>query len=651
MERITKAGLWGFVAMVAIGCSSSQAGVGATADPLSSIVSYPHREVCAHKPGQMRCHARVRTDVHGNAVRNATPSGFGPADLRSAYNLPSTGGSGKTIAIVDAFDNPNAESDLGKYRSQFGLPPCTTANGCFRKVNEQGQPSPLPTADSGWGSEISLDLDMASAVCPSCNLLLVEASQASTDDLGTSVNTAVALGASVVSNSYGGSEDGTIVTADSKYFDHPGVLITASSGDSGFGVQYPASSAHVTAVGGTSLVKSSSARGWSEGAWNGAGSGCSGFIAKPSWQHDSGCSMRMEADVSAVADPNTGVAVYDGGWTVYGGTSVASPVVAAVYALTGNVGVDGSYSYVHTSFFNDVTSGSNGSCSPSYECTAGVGYDGPTGNGTPNGSDMAGTASQGDFSLALSPASATVQAGSSTTFDLTASLTSGSAQNVALAVSGLPQGVSGSFNPASITSNGGSSTLTLTAAAGAPSAQNVAFTVTGTGTTATHTASGSLTVTGGQGGGNLLGNAGFETGDLTDWTLVKGFVSASSAVVHSGSFSALVGRQTAYNGNSVLTQSVTVPATGTTTLSFWGNYVCPGASTNEYARVWILNSTNHRLAQVIKQCDNNMQWEQTSLDLTPYAGQTIILQFLDRDDGSASDPTYWYLDDVSVTNQ
>jgi subtilase family serine protease len=324
---------------------------------------------------------------------DAAPSGLGPADLQSAYNL-SSGGDGQTVAIVDAQDDPNAESDLATYRSTYGLPECSSDNGCFQKVNQSGQASPLPDPDSGWAGEISLDLDMVSAVCPSCHILLVEADQPSMDDLGTAVNTAVSSGAKFVSNSYGGSEDGSENSYDSKYFDHAGVAITASSGDSGYGASYPATSAHVTAVGGTTLNKDSSSRGWSETAWDGAGSGCSQDVAKPDFQADvdTGCDNRAEADVSAVADPNTGVAVYDtygdGGWGVFGGTSAAAPIIASVYALAGAPGGSDSpnaYPYAASSGLNDVTSGSNGNCSAQQQCNAGPGWDGPTGLGTPDG--------------------------------------------------------------------------------------------------------------------------------------------------------------------------------------------------------------------------------------------------------------------------
>lgn len=239
---------------------------------------------------------------------------------------------------------------------------------------------------------------MVSAACPQCNILLVEAKSASMDDLGAAVNQAVKQGAKFVSNSYGGSEGSDDTTADDQYFKHPGVAITVSSGDSGYGVEYPAASQYVTAVGGTSLKKDSSTRGYSETVWgtsaggDGAGSGCSQYEAKPSWQKDTDCAKRAVADVASVADPATGLAVYDtyqaSGWNVYGGTSAAAPFIAGVYALAGAPGsgdTPASYPYSHPDQLNDVTSGSNGSCDVAYLCQAGKGYDGPTGLGTPNG--------------------------------------------------------------------------------------------------------------------------------------------------------------------------------------------------------------------------------------------------------------------------
>ena len=354
-------------------------------------------------PGHAACLALFRTNVpsHKGANPFVTPSGYGPSQLQTAYNLPSsTAGSGATVALVDAYDDPNAESDLAVYRSQYGLPACTTLNGCFKKVNENGATSPLPPTEppgDDWATEESLDIDMVSAACPLCHIDLVEANSTSLDDLGTAVDAAVTLGAQYVSNSYG-TGDFNGESSDDVYYDHPGVAILASAGDSDYGVSYPAASPDVVSVGGTSL--NSSGSGYTETVWGssaggeGTGSGCSGYEAKPSWQTDSGCANRTDNDVAAVADPNTGVAVYDtydqDGWLVVGGTSASSPIIASVYALAG-LPSGGSYpaQYVYaqhdSSNINDVTSGANGTCTPAYLCTGEVGYDGPTGWGTPNG--------------------------------------------------------------------------------------------------------------------------------------------------------------------------------------------------------------------------------------------------------------------------
>jgi subtilase family serine protease len=340
----------------------------------------------------------------------AGPTGLGPAQIQSAYKLSGLNAAGRTVAVVDAYNDPKAASDLATYRNAYGLPACTTANGCFKQVNQNGAASPLPAGDYGWAEEESLDLDAISAACPTCHILLVEANSAQTSDLATAENAAAkAAGVVAISNSYGGSEDSTETSYDS-YYNHPGMAVTVSSGDSGYGVEYPAASANVTAVGGTTLTQASNARGWTETAWSDAGSGCSAYEAKPSWQHDSGCAKRTVADVSADADPNSGLGVYDtynscgsssycdmlievgavqglDGWAQVGGTSLSSPLTASVYALAGNTAsvVKGSYPYSHTGSLFDVTSGSNGSCSGSYLCTATAGYDGPTGLGTPNG--------------------------------------------------------------------------------------------------------------------------------------------------------------------------------------------------------------------------------------------------------------------------
>ena len=362
----------------------------------------------AAKKGFATCFALRRDDVAGvrsNGARplDFTPNGFGAGDLQSAYGLPAGGGVGTTVAIIDAFDNPNAEADLAVYRAQFGLPPCTTANGCFRKVDQRGGTN-YPPPDTGWAGEISLDVDMVSAAAPGAQILLVETDSNSFLNLAAGVDQAVAMGAKYISNSYGSSynstpgsgEDSTEVTDLDPHYNHPGVAVVASSGDNDFGVSYPAASQYVTSVGGTALVRDSSARGWSESVWHnsfgGPGSGCSIVEAKPAWQTDSGCSMRTVADVAAVADPATGVAVYQtfgfNGWAVYGGTSASAPIITATYAAAGTP-VAGtypsSYPYANPAALNDVTSGLNGSCAPAYLCTAGAGYDGPTGLGTPHG--------------------------------------------------------------------------------------------------------------------------------------------------------------------------------------------------------------------------------------------------------------------------
>ena len=345
----------------------------------------------------------AKTGITPKAADASTPSGYSPTNLRSAYGLTSaaaSNGSGETIAIVDAYNDPNAEADLATYRSYYGLSACTTANGCFKKVSQTGSTTSLPTSDAGWSEEISLDLDMASAICPLCNITLVEATSASYANLGTAENEAVALGAKFVSNSYGGSESSSQTSYDTSYYNHAGVAITVSSGDSAYGAEYPATSRYVTAVGGTKLSTSSTTRGWTEAVWRtssteGTGSGCSAYDAKPTWQTDTGCTKRMESDVSAVADPATGVSVYDSygvtaGWYTFGGTSVSAPIIAGVYALAGTPAsgtypAQYPYDYAGTSSLNDVTSGYNGSCSTAYFCTAETGYDGPTGWGTPEG--------------------------------------------------------------------------------------------------------------------------------------------------------------------------------------------------------------------------------------------------------------------------
>jgi subtilase family serine protease len=363
----------------------------------------PAMRVCPTAgPDEMRCFAWLRTDIK----RMSTPGGYGPSDLQSAYSLTAaslSGGSGQTVVIVDAYDDPHAESDLATYRSTFGLSACTTANGCFLKVNQNGNASSLPGTDStgGWEAEESLDLDMVSAICPNCHITLVEAKTAISTNFYTAEDTAAAnCGATEISNSWGTSEYSQ-ETTDDAHFTHAGVMITASAGDNGYsaGVSFPAASAHVTAVGGTALTHIGGV--WSESAWAGTGSGCSLYIGQPAWQtalglsYTSVCGKRIGNDVSAVASPGTPVAVYDtfGGtmgcstWCLAGGTSASSPLIAAVYAIAGNGStlVYASNAYANTGSLTDVTSGHNGTCGGTFLCNAQAGYDGPTGLGTPIG--------------------------------------------------------------------------------------------------------------------------------------------------------------------------------------------------------------------------------------------------------------------------
>jgi DNA-binding beta-propeller fold protein YncE/alpha-tubulin suppressor-like RCC1 family protein len=331
--------------------------------------------------------------------------GFSPADLRSAYNLPAEGGEGQTVAITIAYDNPKAESDLAAYREYYGLPPCTTANGCFKKVNQYGETENYPVSDPGWAAETALDLDMVSSTCPKCHILLVEARSNEFEDLGMAVETAAELGAVAISNSWASPVEFLGETSFDHYFDHPGIPVLFASGDWGYNIGYPTASPDVIGVGGTRLQKAENVRGWSEAAWDGAGSGCSVYEEKPAWQTDEGCDNHAVADVAAVADPETPVSVYDtfktgGKWFLFGGTSVAAPLIAGIEAQASKYVRSlpgGDVFYSDQSALFDVTSGTNrwdgGPCkvpaedpAPSeYLCHGGVGYDGPTGNGSPNG--------------------------------------------------------------------------------------------------------------------------------------------------------------------------------------------------------------------------------------------------------------------------
>ncbi len=376
-------------------------------------IAASHQEVCAHgnPNGTARCHARVIVKSNGKPQTTPAPAAYGPAQLLGAYNLTGIAPNNQIIAIVDAYGDANALTDLNTYSAKFGIPAMTACVGsiassatpCFSKVDQNGGTN-YPADNSGWILETSLDIEVAHAVCQNCSILLVQGNSAQFADLMQAVDTAVALGATEISNSYGTASEFNGETAFDSHFNHPGIAITVSSGDSGYGVEYPAASPYVTSVGGTSLFLNSNNTYNNESVWNGAGSGCSSQESqKPAGQPSiGGCTTRVVADVSAVADPNTGVAVYDStpyngasGWFKVGGTSLSSPLIAAVYALAGGVaaGVQGNtLPYSHASALHDITSGSNGSCGAggrkpvnSALCAGAVGFDGPTGMGTPNG--------------------------------------------------------------------------------------------------------------------------------------------------------------------------------------------------------------------------------------------------------------------------
>ena len=348
----------------------------------------------------------------GQPTSVTPPTPDTPAYLEQAYDLSylsQTGGTGDTVGIVDAYDDPTAQSDLDTYRSNYGLPACDS--GCFTKVNESGNASPLPAASSDWETEISLDLDTVSAICPNCHILLVEASSSNESDLQAAMQTAARLHANQISDSWTLTGSGHVSN-----FTPSGVPTIAATGDQGYvgsltpgSDNYPAAFPGVTAAGGTSLAPAATAtaRGFSESAWSvtqtpdgpeGGGSGCDVNQSRPTYQPNMGCNGRAYADLSADADPNTGLEVVDdGNWGVVGGTSLATPLIAAYYAITGlddttsSTSAKWAYTTPDSALLNDITSGSNGTCSAyPYICTAGTGYDGPTGMGSISGAVATG---------------------------------------------------------------------------------------------------------------------------------------------------------------------------------------------------------------------------------------------------------------------
>jgi subtilase family serine protease len=381
--------------------ATSLAGLLLVAAAVSTARAAPHasrlppgvtfRPACANRV----CQAWVAVDPNGQVHADDAPKGFGPADLQSAYNIDPTLGAGLTIAVVDAYGYIALESDLAVYRAQFGLPACTEASGCLTVVNGMGMPTPLPTENADWIGETALDIDMVSSACPLCKIIVVEADTDAIAALKLAQKGATKLGMDVISNSWEGAEDGDELDEEADY-NNPGIGEFASSADYGYdtpfpgtsGATYPGTSQHVITVGGTHLAvvdPSVDPRGWVETAWSQAGSSCSTIIPKPSWQPARAeCPMRADSDISAIADPDTGVAIYvagQGGWLVYGGTSASSPFAAATFAAAGHADATPQFVYAHPGIYNDVTLGSTGSCGTDM-CNAGAGWDGPTGLGT-----------------------------------------------------------------------------------------------------------------------------------------------------------------------------------------------------------------------------------------------------------------------------
>jgi subtilase family serine protease len=558
---------------------------------------------------------------------------------------------------VDAYNDPDAAADLATYRSDWGLPACGT--GCFSVVNQNGATSPLPgnAGTNGWDVEESLDVDMVSSACPLCHIILVETTAASTADLGTGVNSAVALGADFVSNSYGGSESSSDPTYDTDYYKHAGTAIVASAGDDGYGVSYPAASQYVTSVGGTSLTTASNSRGYTETVWGsssggeGTGSGCSADDAKPTWQTDTGCSKRTDNDTAADADPNTGLAVYDsyseGGWLEVGGTSASSPFIAGTFALAGTPAAGtypSSYIYAHTSDLFDVTSGANGTCSPTYLCTAGTGYDGPTGWGTPDGVGAFTSGSgTGNTVTVTNPGSQTGKVGTAVSLQISAS-DSASGQTLTYSATGLPAGLSISSSGliSGTPTTAGTSSVVVTAkdTTGASGSASFTWTISSSGTGCTAS--------------QLLGNPGFETGAAAPWTLSAGVLANTDEGVpaHSGSWLAWLD---GYGGahTDTVSQSVTIPATcKNATLSFWlyVNSDDPTGKAYDTFTIQVVNSSGTVLSTLGTYSNQNegSGYVQHSFSVAPFIGSTITIKYTGKETLGSGYDTNFFLDDNAL---
>jgi Putative Ig domain len=610
--------------------------------------------------GHQSCMVLKRDGLHpirASASPDAIPAGvgYGPSQLQSAYNLTSASaanGAGRTIAVVDAFDDPTAAADLATYRSDAGLPVVPS----FKKLNQNGATSPLPAeapVSDDWTLEESLDLDMASAICPLCNIVLVEA----TNDSGTGLDVAQNAAASVagyISNSWGGTETASDTTLDSTDFNHPGDVITASAGDSDFGVIYPATSPNVVAVGGTRLSTASNARGWTESVWNttpgseGTGSGCSTIEPQPSWQTAlglTGCSRRIDNDVSADADPATGVAVYDtsngnGGFNEVGGTSASSPMLAAMYALAGSAGTTPANDiYTHKSNFFDVTTGNDGSCSPAYLCTAETGYDGPTGIGTPNGIAGLVAGAAGSTITVTNPGSQTGTVGTAVSLQIHAT-DSTAGQTLTYTATGLPAGLSisssGLISGTPTTAATSSVAVTAKDTTGASGSASFTWTISpvGGGTCTNHT--------------QLLGNPGFETGSAAPWTSTAAVINenGSGETSHTGSWYAWMdGYGTTHT--DTLSQTVTIPAGCTaTSFSFW-LHIDTAETTTTTAFDKLTITANGTTIATFSNLNHNTGYTQHTFSLGSSAGSSVTVKFSGTEDSSLQ--TSFVVDDTAIT--
>jgi subtilase family serine protease len=659
------------VALVTGGLLAASPGIatGATSAALASASShFSYACGSAFKPGKLKCLVIKNTAVHPNAetVRpGAIPAGngYGPSQLQAAYGLTSASasdGAGTTVAVIDAYDDPTAAADLAEYRSAAGLPALTS--GQFTKYNQEGETSPLPAeapADDDWTLEESLDVDMVSAICPLCKIDLVEADNDSGDGLYIAEETAATtLGAKYISNSWGGSETSADTTYDSEYFGVSGVVYTASAGDSAYsgGVIYPATSPNVVSVGGTTLDTASNSRGWTESVWDtssdeGTGSGCSAYEPQPSWQASisilkAACSDRVDNDVAADADPNTGAAVYDtsndnGGWLEVGGTSESSPIIASVFALAGNNGNGGNEAadsiYTHTGNLYEVTASSNGTCTPpaadSVLCTAtGAAntYNGPTGWGTPDGltAFQSNSSTTGNTVTVTNPGNQTGTAGTAVSLQVDAT-DSASGQTLTYSATGLPAGLSINSSTGLISgtpTTAGTSDVTVGAedTTGASGSASFTWTVSsssGTGCTAQQ----------------LLVNPSFETGSISPWTSTPGVLASTSEGVPAQGDNTYLAWLDGYGEahTDTLAQTATIPANCVSAVfTYWVEVNSTVTNSTRQAEnklvLDILNSSGTVAATVpvATAANNGTSYVEHSTSLASYIGQTITVEFV-----------------------